>query len=495
MDKKRHAERLRRAEQSVADAREGMDGARYRQRYHFMPEAFWMNDPNGFIHFRGQYHLFYQFHPYSPEWGSMHWGHAVSEDLLHWKHLPIALAPSEPYDDHPTGGIFSGSAVEHNGELYVFYTGTTRLGERALQTQCLAISTDGIAFDKHPDNPVVREFPPVGSCDIRDPKVWCHDGKWYMVLGTCKDGCGKAVLYQSDDLFHWEFAGTLAESQGDLGSMWECPDVFEIGGRDVLVVSPVHAGLRKAVYLVGDLDYGSARLDYGTMGEVDCGFDAYAPQSMLDIHGRRIMIAWANSWDWMPWFKDYGPTMKENWCGAMTLPRVVDLDPNDGRLTFKPIDELTSLRDEPTIYENGILGPDGRMAIKAGDGVSCEILVDLDQEESDCMAMHLFLRVGHDHSTKVALDFMHSEISLDRSRSDQWTSGVCTRALRTTGRRLVRLHIFLDTSSIEVYADDYKTVMSCNIYPDAACDGIYMESVGGFLHYTKIETYGIRSVW
>lgn len=149
-----------------------------RFQYHFEPKKGWMNDPNGLIYFRGQYHAFFQHNPYAPRWGKMHWGHAVSSDLIHWQELPIALYPDQAYEN--AGGCYSGSAVEKDGRLYLFYTSVSR---RWGQTQSMAYSDDGIHFTKYAANPVISENP-LGYSDFRDPKVTCIDGKYYMVVGT-----------------------------------------------------------------------------------------------------------------------------------------------------------------------------------------------------------------------------------------------------------------------------------------------------------------------
>ena len=224
----RHEEALRNAEQALLEVSKETKNATHRQMWHFSPKAGWMNDPNGLIYFKGKYHIFYQFNPYGTKWSAMHWGHAISDDLVNWEHLPIALAPSEPYDNHPEGGCFSGSAVDDNGILTLIYTATTNYGDGFVQSQCIATSEDGIRFQKYAGNPVIPAPPACGSSDFRDPKVWKHHDKWYMVVGSSKDRKGKALLYRSDNLREWQYVNVLCESRGEWGTMWECPDFFEI---------------------------------------------------------------------------------------------------------------------------------------------------------------------------------------------------------------------------------------------------------------------------
>jgi beta-fructofuranosidase len=172
----------------------GAQTGQFRQRYHFMAPSGWMNDLNGLIYWQGRYHLFYQHNPFKPEWGAVHWGHASSRDMVHWRHEPIALAPSEPYDldeKGEEGGCFSGSVVDNDGVLALIYTGAVHAEGKTMQTQCLAESRDGVHFEKHRANPVIACPPETGSRDLRDPKVWRHGDYWYLVAGTCKDGRGK----------------------------------------------------------------------------------------------------------------------------------------------------------------------------------------------------------------------------------------------------------------------------------------------------------------
>ena len=169
----------------------------------------------------------------------MHWGHAVSEDLVHWEYLPLALAPSESYDDHMRGGCFSGSAIEHDGKLFLMYTGTKNDGNGFEQSQCIAYSEDGIHFEKYEGNPVITAPPNVPKDFFRDPKVWKHDEKYYMICGARKNDFAQALLYCSKDMLHWEFVNVLAESRGEWGYMWECPDIYPLGDKYVLMFSPM----------------------------------------------------------------------------------------------------------------------------------------------------------------------------------------------------------------------------------------------------------------
>lgn len=292
--------------------------------YHFEPETGWMNDPNGLIVYRGQYHAFFQHYPYAPKWGQMHWGHAVSEDLLHWKELPIALYPDQWYENE--GGCFSGSAVEKDGRLYLFYTSVSR---ELKQTQSVAYSDDGIHFTKYEGNPVIAKNP-LGYSDFRDPKVSLIDGVWYMVVGTGNEDSGKVLLFTSEDLLQWSYVGILFEGK-EFAPCIECPDFFKLGDRYVLMFSKIGEPERSAWFLVGDFTDGKL-VDY-TISRPEWGIDFYAPQTFRD-GDRQILIGWMYHW---------GKEAPEGCprAGALTIPRELSLV-ND-RIFSYPVAEARHL--------------------------------------------------------------------------------------------------------------------------------------------------------
>lgn len=297
-----------------------------RFRYHFEPQTGWMNDPNGLIEFRGQYHAFFQYNPYKPEWGPMHWGHAVSRDLLHWETLPVALYPKEEYEND--GGCFSGSAIEKDGKLYLFYTSVSK---KYGQAQSVAISEDGINFHKYEENPVIRHYPEDGSADFRDPKVSKIDGTYYMVIGSGKNGKGRVLLYRSEDLLHWDYVGVLYESV-EYNDVIECPDFFPLGDKYVLMYSKMNCKLYSTQFVIGTFD--GKRLVPEAYATPEAGPDFYAPQTFLAKDGRRIMIGWFYHWG--------KPLAKgADFAGALSIPRELTLQ--NGKLRSYPVHEARSL--------------------------------------------------------------------------------------------------------------------------------------------------------
>ena len=220
-------------------------------RIHLKSPGNWVNDPNGFIYFKGKYHLFYQYFPFALRWGIMHWGHAVSKDLVNWEHKGVALYPTK-YEDQ--SGCFSGSAVENEGRMYLYYTGVRYrkpnpndihhcINENYESCQIMIASEDGEHFDNFEGKSVV--IPPIEDRNIgdkthtRDPKIWRGKDAWYMVLGsTTEEWQGKLLFYRSENLKDWTFVNDVSKGDG-FGWMWECPDFFETKGGKVLVTSPM----------------------------------------------------------------------------------------------------------------------------------------------------------------------------------------------------------------------------------------------------------------
>ena len=281
-----------------------------RPLFHVTGAIGWINDPNGFSCYKGEYHLFFQYHPYKPVWGPMHWGHVKTRDFIRWERLPAALAPDMPYDED---GCFSGSAVElDDGRHLLMYTGVRAESQedgtvKHYQTQCMAIG-DGVNYEKYEGNPVLtaKDLPRGGSdIDFRDPKMWREDDGFYAVIGNRpSDGSGSILLYHSEDGFHWEYRGRVASNHCQYGKMWECPDFFRLDGMDVLMVSPqemmpigleFHAG-NGTVCILGHVNE-KRHMIRENMHAIDYGIDFYAPQTMLTPDGRQIMIAWMQNWD------------------------------------------------------------------------------------------------------------------------------------------------------------------------------------------------------
>ncbi|WP_338781514.1 glycoside hydrolase family 32 protein [Metabacillus sp. FJAT-52054] len=469
--------KIQSADAAVSEKGAAIRESSHRLGYHISAPSNWINDPNGLIHFKGEYHVFYQHHPFGEDWGPMYWGHVKSKDLVHWEQLPIALAPFEEYD---RDGCFSGSAVVEDGLLTLIYTGNVWLDDQQKelkQVQCIARSEDGISFIKDTQNPVLESVPEDGSSHFRDPKVWKEGSFWYMVLGTQKDGLGKVVLYRSEKLTDWEYCGVLAENRNEnLGYMWECPDIFELGGKHVLLISPegmeqegpLYANLKQTGYFVGDFSYETLKFDYGRFEELDKGHDFYAAQTFLDDTGRRILIAWMDMWE-----QDM-PSKHDGWAGALTIPRVLSLS-EEGRVLMNPVAELESLRGEKKVSMQEITVEE---ECTIGFADMAEIIVEFTVEDPALQAFGLKLRCGAEEETVVTVDLTSSKLFLNREKSGRGPGGGIREAdLSRTDR--VKLHIFLDQSSAEIFANRGEAVMTSRIYPERTSTAIKLFSIGG----------------
>ncbi|MDE5415055.1 glycoside hydrolase family 32 protein [Alkalihalobacterium chitinilyticum] len=474
-----HKEQIAKAMQSVITEHEKVNQDPWRLNYHVATPAFWMNDPNGFIYYKGEYHLFYQHHPYSPEWGPMFWGHVKSTDLMQWTHLPIALAPSEDYD---ADGCFSGSAIEKDGNLYLMYTGNVWTGENRdtdlKQVQCLAVSEDAIHFDKLKENPVILEAPEgnIHPYHFRDPKVWKHNDYYYCVLGSkTNEETGQILLYRSRDLFSWKFMAVSAKGEGNFGYMWECPDIFTLEEQEVLVMSPQgltpegdkYHNLHQAGYVLGKLNYDTGVLQHGEFEMLDYGFDFYAPQTTIDDQGRRIMIAWMAMWE------SEMPEQNQNWAGAMTLPRQLILE--NGKIKSKPIPEIENIRGNQVIYENLIV--EGEVAFKEVDGNSLELDVYINANEASQFGLKLRMNETGEQYTELKYDVNSGVMTFDRNQAGSGPGGVRKAPVQLINNTL-HLRIFIDKSSVEVFINDGEKVMTGRIYPDENSTSIRFFSDG-----------------
>lgn len=482
----------------------------YRPQYHFTPPTGWMNDPNGMVYFNGEYHLCYQYHPWSTLWGPMHWGHAVSRDLVHWEHLPVAMRPDA------NGYIFSGSAVvdgentsglfpEGSGLVAVFthadeYPGT----ERPRQRQSLSYSTDnGRSWIKYPGNPVLADE---AVTDFRDPKVFRHgpSGRWVMVLAA-----GDHVrFYHSRDLLEWTLAGTFGEAEGSHDGVWECPDLFELpvegqpgSSRWVLLVSigdqEEHQEGSRTQYFIGSFD--GERFVNGnppqTVLWADHGRDNYAGVTWSDVpeeDGRRLYMGWMSNW------KYANQTPTGSWRSAMTLPRVLSLREFSGgiRLVQCPAPELMPLRREKVLLEDLTLMP-GHNPLASCKGTQYELIAEF--ELGTASEFGFKLRSSGGEETVVAYDAVTNELFVDRSRSGKvefHPAFGCRHgaALEPEGAA-VRLRIFVDWSSVEVFGGSGQTVLTDLIYPSPESDGLELYVKDGSVRLVALELYAMESIY
>ena len=469
------------------EAKEKQISGEPRPAFHLSTRVGWMNDPNGFSYYNGEYHLFYQYHPYNSHWGPMHWEHAVSSDLLHWRYLPAALAPDTDYD---RDGCFSGSAVTlDDGRQLLMYTGVinetqpdgSHLG---VQTQCIAVG-DGIDYEKYPGNPVLdrKDLPENGSrFDFRDPRIWrTSDGTFRCVAGNCTpDKDGQILLFSSPDGLKWKFEKILLQNNGRFGKMWECPDFFELDGKQVLLISPqdmlpqgfeYHNG-NGTVCIIGSYDEETDTFHEELDQAIDYGIDFYAPQTVVAPDGRRIMIGWMQNWDTCNLHSPEKP-----WFGQMSIPR--ELSVRDGRLIQRPVRELEDFRQNRISYEHVVFNDIIRLEGIQGRRIDMELT--LRPGDADEMYRKFAVRFAQNGTCHTALSFRPHEsiLKIDRKFSGSRRAIIHQRrSLVNSTDGQIKLRIILDNFSVEVFANDGEHAMSATIYTDPAADGILFYADG-----------------
>lgn len=470
--------------------------SRWYPSYHIAAPSGWINDPNGFCFYNGEYHLFYQHYPYGVNWGPMHWGHVVSKDLVHWEHLPIALAPDKIYD--ASHGCFSGSAIEKDGKLYLMYTGHIELhfpvkdGIHRIETQNIAVSDDGINFTKIPTNPVIyvpAKEGDISAKDFRDPKVWVHGGKYYALVGSRNkaETDGQVLLFESRDLENWKFKNIAARAEGNQGNMWECPNFAEIDGRDVLILSPndmqtegkKFLNKHQSGYMLGEMNYDTGIFTHGEFELLDYGFDFFAPQILQTSDGRTIMIGWLDMWG-TPM-----PEQADGWTGQMTIPR--ELHIRDGKIFSTPVKELELLRGEKISYENISLS----QAIKL-DGVRGdigELLATIDLTKGNNFSIEL--RSTGEEKTVLNYDEATGIIKLNRDNSGKDLTG--EREVKVSSTDELKLQIFIDRSSLEIFINDGESVLSTRLYPNENSKDIIFVPIQEALNLKQVTFYNLHA--
>lgn len=465
-----------------------------RPSFHFTPRVGWMNDPNGLSYFGGKYHLFYQYYPYKAVWGPMHWGHAVSEDLLHWEYLPVAIAPDESYDNF---GCFSGNAVEtEDGKHLLMYTSVVTVEKEdgshvEYQQQSVAFG-DGLEYVKSLKNPVISsdQVPDGYSIiDFRDPKIWRgSDGVYRVIIGgRDSEGLGGLLMYTSTDCINWTFKKVFVKNNGDFGRMWECPDFFELDGKGVVVASPqemrpkgyeYHNG-NETLGLVGTYNQETDEFVPEYDQSLDYGIDFYAPESVRTPDGRHIMIGWMQNWETIGEHPEDAPFFAQ-----MSLPR--ELRIIDGRIYQNPVRELNLYRRDKVEHlgvkiENETIS----FADVKGRKIDMELEVWGDGKSYD----RFTVSVASDGDYHTDLIFRPSErlVKLDRKFAGSRKDFIQEReALIDNKEGRLKARLILDRNSVEIFLEDGREVLTTTIVTDVNVDNITFEAVGtAYMNLTK----------
>lgn len=417
-----------------------------RDTIHLKAPRGWINDPNGFIYYKGFYHLFYQHFPYAARWGTMHWGHAISRDLVHWEHQDIALFPTKYADQN---GCFSGSAIVHEDRLHLFYTGVhydkidpedihLALDDEFASAQLTITSEDGMHFDNFHEKKVI--IPPITDPKIghrthaRDPKVWRGTDAWYLVIGsTTPEHRGELVFYKSKNLSDWEFVNTASVQQIP-GWMWECPDYFQTAGGEVLLISPMGmptegtAEKNHAICMNVHLEEADCVMTFPENYQyLDCGLDLYAPQTTTDEQGRRVLVAWLR----MP------KPMDGNKIGMFCIPRIVEV--KDGHIYFRVHPNVEKMYTKKITHAS------------QADDAGYRVSVDIRDGESLCIGGYRIFREGN-------------RICTDRSAVFPECANFQMRSVTPELKDGFHLDVYVDRNLVEVFVNRGEYVISHAVY-------------------------------
>ena len=480
-------------EMKLSDTFDTGNREKFRPTYHFSPLYGWMNDPNGMVYKDGEYHLFYQHNPYGSKWGNMHWGHAISKDLINWEHRPDAITPDA------LGTIFSGSAVVDTDNTAGFGAGAivaiyTQNSDR--QVQSIAYSTDnGRSFTKYENNPVLTS----DARDFRDPKVFWHKEtqRWIMLLAVGQE----MQIFSSSNLKDWAFESSFGEGQGAHGGVWECPDLFEL---------PVDGTNEKKWVLLCNLNpggpFGGSATQYfvGTFNGkefvnespsktkwMDWGKDHYATVTWSDApDNRRIAIAWMSNWQYandVPTFQYRSPN---------SVPRDLSLFTVDGEtyLQSAPSPELLKLRD---ISKKRSFKVNGTRTIKdmiAGNEGAYEIELTIENQHADVIGLRLYNDKGEE--VDMQYNMTEKKFSMDRRKSGDVGFNenfpMLTWTAIESGKDELKLRLFVDKSSVEAFGDGGRFVMTNQVFPSEPYTHIDFYSKGGAYKVDSFVIYKLK---
>lgn len=433
--------------------------AAWRPRFHVRAAGSWINDPHGPIFWDGAYHLFFQHNPRGLDWGPPAWGHAVSEDLVHWTLRDDALTPTPGGPD--AGGCWSGCLVASDGTVYALYTGVT--GNLA-QSVCAATSDADLTRWRKLPLPLITAPSGVDPEWFRDPYVLRHGDRWLCVVGAGAEGvAGSALLYSSADLLRWDYVGPLYERDCSLGEpvftgdMWECPQLFQLDDRYVLGISVRHRNRpERTAYFLGDFDGRSFTPTSG--GRLDFGPDYYAATSMSDPAGRRLVWGW--SWEALA----DDARRANGLAGCLSLPRTVRLV--EGRLWLEPIEELSSLRDVHVTQYAGELADRRPVTLVADAGTGFDIAARLLPLGCDRIELDVFSSPYGLERTVVFLDAAAGLVGIDTTGSTLLTearTGVYSTPVDLHSGRPIDVRIIGDGSLLEVFLNGHP--FTVRVYP------------------------------
>ena len=422
-----------------------------RPAFHMVPPSGLMNDPNGLAYYNGNYHIFYQWHPFGPSHGMKHWGHFVSEDFTSFKDSEEILIPTEEYEKN---GCYSGNAIQNGENLYLYYTANYKTIDGKVPKQAVAFLTPDGKIHKSKNNPIIDETPEGMTGEIRDPFVFFRNECYYMMLGgKSQKGQGKLLMYKSIDGLQWVYQGTISIDKMKHCSMVECPSIIRIADKDVLFLSLIGCepeGERyqnefSSIYLIGHLDIENLCFNVESSGELDKGFDFYAPQSFYDKDGKPVFLAWFGCGTQnVPYMEE------EKWVHGLTMPRKLSI--REGRL-IQNLYEQTASQYDVYVVKKGSMYPSNQ-----------NFCLKLEQDTEDISS----IRIGEEFDYfQILIDREKGSLTIDRSHLKM---NYCqeygeTRSISFPAGEAICLDLYYDNTFAELFINHGEEVMSFRAFP------------------------------
>lgn len=475
----KHRTILETTKEELAQLLEKSKNDNWKPIYHIHPEFGLLNDPNGLAYFNGYYHLFHQWYPYGTTHGMKHWAHLKSKNLVEWTREEVALIPTEDYEAH---GAYSGTSIEIDNKLYLYYTGNIKLDKmNRSSNQCLAIMDGYGNIQKHPSNALIEGVPQGYTGHVRDPKVFKKNDQYYMILGAQRlDETGTFIVYQSPNGIEWKLLGELIlkNFNQEFGYMWECPDYAQIDGKDLLVFSPQgiepqgekYKNLFNVTYVIGKLDIENLTFEVESFDEFERGFDFYATQMFKGKEEQTLLLAWAGLGEF-----EY-PTDEFGWAHCLTFPREITI--KDNKVIQFPAKELELLRLDGMSESGECQG----FALLPNETNTYELNVTL--KPNDANTFGLDLAVSEEE--RLILEFNQKEqtVTLDRSElKHQFVEefGTYRQADLNIGE-VLEIKVLMDNSIAEIFINNGEVAFTTRLFPLKTSTNIEIFSDGSMMY-------------
>ena len=475
----KHRTILETTKEELAQLLEKSKNDNWKPIYHIHPEFGLLNDPNGLAYFNGYYHLFHQWYPYGTTHGMKHWAHLKSKNLVEWTREEVALIPTEDYEAH---GAYSGTSIEIDNKLYLYYTGNIKLDKmNRSSNQCLAIMDGYGNIQKHPSNALIEGVPQGYTGHVRDPKVFKKNDQYYMILGAQRlDETGTFIVYQSPNGIEWKLLGELIlkNFNQEFGYMWECPDYAQIDGKDLLVFSPQgiepqgekYKNLFNVTYVIGKLDIENLTFEVESFDEFERGFDFYATQMFKGKEEQTLLLAWAGLGEF-----EY-PTDEFGWAHCLTLPREITI--KDNKVIQFPAKELELLRLDGMRESGECQG----FALLPNETNTYELNVTLKPNDANTFGLNLAVS----EEERLILEFNQKEqtVTLDRSElKHQFVEefGTYRQADLNIGE-VLEIKVLMDNSIAEIFINNGEVAFTTRLFPLKTSTNIEIFSDGSMMY-------------